>query len=344
MTGTLTKSGKVEMNSGALIDLTFKTNQGYKLIQVYKNTDPIITWLDANKHYQFGPVSNPHSIIAIYEVVNPTGDFALTFPDGQATAVADVTGNYTGTTPNTHRPYNADVAMDEAGKLSGVGTVSGILNKEGGTQLEAEGGTVKTVNDVPTASGRGSFKGTIDGKESKASGGATGPLTLQSTGGSSVSAGGTGSGTATVGEDDYSSKSAPFSGDVTQHKANLTKAWDLDLKVRELTDARGKKYIVAWGFLRLPNGDRTEFLQKKVRYSILKGYSISFTSGLKLNPTTGVRLLDAKGKFIADRKSRVKITNMTFTGPTTSMTVNGGTLQYQFLGQKGTGNILDFLP
>ena len=90
--GTFTKSGKLVFNDQAFVDMTFKAQSGYQLGVVSKQGQNITSWLDGNGHTQFGPVNESEPVVAVFSVINPTGDFKLTFPeDGNATAVTDVT-------------------------------------------------------------------------------------------------------------------------------------------------------------------------------------------------------------------------------------------------------------
>ena len=93
---------------------------------------------------------------------------------------------------------------------------------------------------------------------------------------------------------------------------------------------KGKERTVAGARLTLPNGDTIVFPEKVTRYSATKGYSLSFNRGtnITVNPTR------------IDKKSSISIKRMTL-GPGSQPT--GGTIVYQFLGQKGTANLTDFL-
>jgi hypothetical protein len=70
-----------------------------------------------------------------------------------------------------------------------------------------------------------------------------------------------------------------------------------------------------------------------VRYSAKRGYSLSFTRG------TNVTLNPAK----IDKKSSISIKRLLFSQQGTDWQPTNGVLTYKFLGQKGTGNLLDFL-
>lgn len=341
--GILLKSGTLQFDAGAYVDLTFRTQSGFQLTTLRKNADDILDWLDSNQHTRFGPVGGPHIIVAVFSVINPTGDFALNFPDGEATRIVDVTGNYTGTTPNFgNRNYNVDVAMDESGKLTAMGTMAGVVPKGGGP-INASVGSLKTLNDTPSAQLKSGFTGTVDGNEASASGSASGPLTLSDAGGGNFKLNGVASGRSTInGTRDVS---GPNSGDfpvTAAQAANTRKAWKLDLKFREVVSPTGKKSVYTSSILTLPSGDKTSFKERKLTFSVKNGYSTAFVAGTKLD-TGGNPILDAKGRPVIDRKSKVKIVKMRIVGVPGHWIVTDGLLSYRFLGQKGKGNAKDFI-
>jgi hypothetical protein len=347
--GILSKTGTVTFDSGAFIDLTFKPQTGYQLTRVYKNTESWLAYLDANKHFQFGPVGTPHVIGVAFTLINPSGNFDLNFPDGKATSVVDVTGNYNGVTKDK-RNYNADVAMDEAGKLAVLGTADGIAQK--GTNntysptLHGTVGSIKTVNNVPTAQGLGSFTGTKDGVVTTATGTGSGPVVLTDAGGGSSTVTAKGSGTAHVGATPYSAKPTTGNLPVTPaQKSNLSKTWDLDMTLREVTNPTTlKKSMMCSSILNLPNGDKTFFPERLVTYTAAAGYTVTFTTGIKLD-TLGNQILDPKtGKPVRDTKSWVNVTRMLLSTTQGNWFVKGGIINYRFLGQTGKGNVTDFAP
>src|SRR5437867_695504 len=73
------------------------------------------------------PIGGPPTI--------PNGGFQFAFPTNNPllAAIVDVTGNFNGVTPTDHRNYNVDVAQDEQGKLSAMGTSDGIIVAGGDT-------------------------------------------------------------------------------------------------------------------------------------------------------------------------------------------------------------------
>ncbi len=358
--GTLTKSGKITFNSLSNIDFHFAANPGYQLIHVLKNAEDEIVWVNSHGgNDSFGPVKKAHTITVICEQLNPTGNFTGTYTDAKnLTAIADVTGNYNGTTTikNTSRTYNADVAMDDSGKLSAMGTATGIANKDGGPLVSGSAGSVKTVDDKPYADLKGSFKGSVDGKPATTSGAASGDLVFE-TSDPQTQLAGTASGSAVV--DGKKSTAKPTAGNLNVPAADvfkLKKSWGLTLSIVEVpATAKVKKHVTASGVLRLTSGESSKFLPKKVTYSKKTGYLVSFASGQKLdtlgnpvyvkNPKTGANKLDSKGNPISviDKKSTVKISKMLLNRSDSAWVPASGLMEYKFLGQKGKGDLASFL-
>lgn len=359
--GTLTKSGTALFDFYSNLTFTITAQPGFKLTHVYKNTDDQIAYLKGGK-ISFGPVKKTHTLTVVCEMLNPVGDFSGIYDDAKGvTSIVDITGNYKGTVPdegpigglNTGgRAYNVDVAMDESGKLSSMGTVTGVANAQGGAQISGGSGSVKTVNNKPNALLKGSFKGSVDGEQVSGSGKAQGDAVIDSGGSSgsllTLSAGtpevsGMVSGSGKVGKERYAAKPTEASVELTpQQVNNLKKNWGLSLKLDEKQDAKGKNYVEASGELRLSNGEYSRFGPQKVKYSATKGYSIRFSKGRKLDSAKNP-VLDKKGQPVIDRKSTVTISEMGFTGNPGSWTPIKGNLSYQFLGQKGRGNLAEFL-
>jgi len=341
--GTLTNSGSVKFNANSYVDLTFKAKPGFQLQSVYKNLESWINFLDQNNHFQFGPVGAAHTITVVFSKINPTGNFKLAFPDGGATTIVDITGNYSGETVPSRRGYNVDVAMDEAGKVSVMGVVDGIV-PTGGGQLQGALGSITTAQDKPTAQFTGSFTGTKDGVASTASGSVSGPVDLHPASGGNSTASGLASGTAKVGTVPYSVKATTTNFPVTASQAaNLSKAWDLTMTLREMTDPRtGTNWLVASSVLTLPSHDQTAFGEKTVPYVVGRGYSVAFSSGTKLDAAGNPLLDPVTHKPVVDTKSSVTITNMNITGTQGHWIVTGGTINYKFLGQTGKGDVMNF--
>lgn len=356
--GTISTGKLLKPEKWATVDLTFKAKPGFKLVSVLKNGVEVITWLDSNGHYQFGPITSPHGFVAKFELLNPTGTFSGNYVEGAGlTAMADVTGNYNGTTTvnGTARDYNADLAMDESGKITALGTATGIANKAGSPTISGSVGSIKTVADKPTAALKGTFAGSVDGDLTTASGSASGDCVLKTVVADKKLEGVAG-GSAVRASQKYTAKSEPRSIVVPpEDVAKLKKDWGLTLTFKEVTPAKGKKYVEVDAKLHLTSGEYSDYPAKKATYSAKNGYSISFTNGLKLNrseqqiyvknPKTGLDKLDRKGNKIPvyDKKSTVKITKMLLDQSGSAWTPASGTIQYKFLGQSGKGDLKTFL-
>ncbi|MCG3149822.1 MAG: hypothetical protein PCFJNLEI_03287 [Verrucomicrobiae bacterium] len=339
--GVLTQSGKITFDQYSFVDLTFHPNAGGSIVKVMKNADDVTLWLDPSNHIQFGPVGSPHLISVTFAggaaPSAPTGTFGFAFPTNNAslTAIADVTGNYSGAANFTiPRNYNIDVAQDESGKLAYIGTIDGFT-PTGGGELAGGVGAVTTVNGKPTAQLQGSFAGTRDGVATTGSGTATGPLEISNVGTGTSGVTGTASYKAKVAGVPASESNVPIAMPVTPaERANLHKNWSLSLTITNIPTSTGKAVIMATAQLTLPNGNVIVYPLKKTKYSSTAGYKLSFKKGQNISviPTA------------LDKRSTITITGMMLTpSGGTSYTPTGGTLTYQFLGQSGTGNLTDFL-
>lgn len=335
--GTLDASGKITFDEGAFLDLTFRANGGYVLASVFKNADDWTFFLDANRHFQFGPVGNSHKIIATYGVLVPTGSFDFPFPVGHPalTAIASLTGNYTGVMPGPFfaRHYDLDVAMDEGGKLVVLGTAQGVVPDPGADPLGGAG-AIKTVDGTPTMQLKMDFAGTLDGVPATAKASGQAALDVVDVGGGALGLQGTHSYKTTLGGVPFGEKNAPVHATFDPASVdNVAKAWTLALDIDERTDAKGKRYVAARADLVLPDGDVITFAERKAKYSVLKGYSLSFRGG------TNVSMMPPA----VAKKVKIKITRMTLVQNGLVWQPSGGTIQYQFLGQKGTANLVEFL-
>ncbi|MGZ3524123.1 MAG: hypothetical protein ACXU9L_04960 [Thermodesulfobacteriota bacterium] len=264
----------------------------------------------------------------------PTGTFWFRY-NPLLTAIVSVTGNYEGVSPyGTHRSYDIDIAQDESGKLSAISTVDGILNKDGNSEISGNVGTVKTVNGEPTAQLKTPFTGTRDGTKTTLSGTATVPVKVTDVGGGTQGIAGTGSYRAKVGDVPVTGKNVPIQVAAPPGAVgNLKKDWTLQLDITGKQDARGKTYIVASSQLVLPNGETIVFPERRTRYSTKTGYSLSFTGG------TNVSVNPQK----VDRRTSILIKGMTLVKQSNVWQPTGGTITYKFFGQRGSGNLLDFI-
>lgn len=87
--------------------------------------------------------------------------------------------------------------------------------------------------------------------------------------------------------------------------------------------------------LRLPSGDTIVYPEIAAKYSAKTGYSLPFKGGTNVTVQPN----------LPDKKSTVSIKGMTLAmqDSSTDYQPTAGTISYQFLGQKGSGNLLDFL-
>jgi hypothetical protein len=263
----------------------------------------------------------------------PKGSFRFAFPADNPLLIRilNITGNYSGLFFTLKpRNYAMDVAQDESGKLSIMGTMDGAKNKDGGSEISGAG-TITTVNGKPTGKLKGNFAGTFDDLPTTAGITASGPVEVTNIGNGTDGFMGT-----------YSSKGkyggVPFKGSRETFDApegtteNFKKVWTLQLDITSSQDAKGKSYLVASAQIELPNGETIVFPEKKTKYSAAKGYSLSFKGGT--NTRTN----------LPDKKTSISIKGMTMTlQQDGSWQANAGTITYQFLGQKGSGNLLDFI-
>jgi hypothetical protein len=265
----------------------------------------------------------------------PVGSFSFPFPVGNAllTRIASLTGNYQGTSPTAaQRSYNLDIAQDESGKVMVMGTIEGLADKDGDTDLESNVGTVKTVNEEPVARLKGSFQGTVDGATTTYKGSATVPVELVDIGGTN---GLTGSGTyrAKLGGVPLAGANVPLElATSPASESNLKTAWTLQLELAAKT-IQGKERIVASAVLELPNGDSIQFAERVVKYSEKKGYKLAFKKGMNVTANPDV----------LDKKTAVILSGLKFVKNGDVWEPSGGTITYRFLGQKGVENLLDFL-
>jgi hypothetical protein len=345
--GTISGSGgsfTYTVNSSDVV-MTFVPNPGGSIVKVMTNEGDDTAWvLSHNNTDEWpGPGENSKKVAVIFSggttppVIGPTGAFGFSFPTNNPslTAITDITGNYAGVTPYSHhRNYNVDVAQDESGKLTAMGTVSGITNAAGNNQLAGSIGAITTVNNQPTAQLKGKFDGTVDGKVVTASGSGQGPVAVSNIGGGTNGVTGTGSGSAKANGVPYPvKKNIPIKLPAPDAASHIRKSWSIELTITNTAPASGKSSIMASALLTLPNGDQISFPAKKTKYSAKTGYALSFKGGTNTTIVPNA----------VDKKTAVSIKGMTLVETNTVWKTTAGTMSYQFLGQKGTGNLMDFL-
>ncbi|MCX7098048.1 MAG: hypothetical protein NTV43_09130 [Methylococcales bacterium] len=356
--GTLVKSGVIKFENGAAIDLTFQANEGFKLERVTKNLDDWTPYLDANKHYQFGPVSKAHVIVASFAEINP--EAALIFeppavlpPD--VAPIFDATGHYSGTLPvGSHRTFDAYAAMDESGKIDILPNMSTLQGYTSDPSNKPVSGVLKTIDNKPDLKVSGKLLGTRDGVAGEVAG--TGALTDIQADPSAVlmPAAGAVPGAAALDQPmeqvlnaeavagykvviktkqtgkklSLSTKALPVALPVT---TNVTREWSVNVMIQQRLDAKKKTRTYASALLTLPNGDQISFAERVVKYSRKVGYSLAFVKGKNLSTNK------------IDKKTSITIKKMLFSCVVTNCTLNDGEIQYSFLGQKGKAKLMDFV-
>jgi hypothetical protein len=266
----------------------------------------------------------------------PTGRFRFA-NNPLLTAIASIMGHYTGVVPgSTPRNYSIDIAQDESGKLSAMSTVQGIQDKNGSDNLSAGNiGAIKTVNGEPMVQLKGSFTGSRDGLPATLSGTAAVPAKVTPLVGLNDGFEGAGSYKGKLNGVPFVGKNLPIQVEAPPGAAqNVKKDWMLQLDFATKQPPKGKSYIVASSQLVLPNGDTIVFTEKRTAYNKKTGYTVSFSRG------TNITAIPQR----LDKKTSISIKGMTLVKQGAVWQPTGGTLTYQFFGQKGSGNLVDFIP
>lgn len=351
--GTLTKSGSLTIAEGAYVDLTFQVNEGFKLERVIKNLDDWTRWLDDNHHYQFGPVSKRHVIVATFSQINPEASLTFESPAVLPTGVApvyDATGHYSGVLPvGSHRHFDAYAAMDETGKIDVLPNISSLEGYTSDPSNKPVVGILKTVNAKPEVKVSGMLTGTKDGVAGNVSGsGALGgiqaipsesaPIGVLSTETVApeqvLNAEGIASYKVQLKNKETGIKlllkdtALPVALPVT---TDATREWSVNVDLQQRLDAKNKTKVYAKALLSLPNGEQVSFPERIVKYSRKAGYTLNFVKGI--NQSTQK----------VDKKTSLMIKKMLFSCTTTPCTLSNGEMQYRFLGQKGKADLLDFM-
>lgn len=345
--GVLASSGTLSFNPGSFLDLTFSPQPGYRLISVYKNADDWTPWLDSNRHYRFGPVENPHVIVARFELISPTGSYDFGTPETLPEGVAEIfngTGHYSGVVPSDmpivgDKAFDADIAMDESGKLDIMpNSLEGYTPDT--TANTSIAGMLKTRDDKPQVTVSAKFKGEFEGENGEGSGVGTlsdiktlAQNTLQEDE-QTLNSSGSGSYNVKLKSNDtglkvnYKEQETSIALPVT---TDANRNWSFNVAISQEPNAKGKQVTYAQGTVTLPTGDIVSFPKRIVKYSKTKGYKIQFSRGT--NMTSG----------LVDKKTKLSITNMLFDCLENNCVLNDGQVSYQFLGQKGKGNLSDFM-
>jgi len=317
--------------------------------------------LYGNSLFWSGPSENSKRVTVTFSggtpvtPVDPTGNFPLTFPSTNPalTPIIDLTGEFKGVSPfGKPRAYDIIVAQDESGKLIISGTVEGVstnkITKAANTSslpantsfLPAYNiGQITTVGTNPTLKIKGSFNGSIDGTNSASvSGSGQAPLVLTPIPLKPDSNVIFGTGSYIAKENGVPIHLLPTTGPIpivvskTAAASHMHKAWSISLSITNKVNAKTQKpFIGATASLTRPDGDVITYPVQVVKYSVKTGYKLTLKGGT--NTTT----------HVADKKSTITITGMTLTKSGSVWTPTAGKLSYQFLGQKGTGDLMLFI-
>lgn len=330
----------------ANILLTFVPNTGGSIVKVMTNEGDDTAWVLAHSNTDSwsGPSENSKSLMVVFSggtvtVEIPTGSFPFVFPTNNLslTAIADISGTYTGKTPTAaQRNYNVDVAQDQDGKVAAMGTVDGIIPKGGSpsdSTMSGNIGSIKTLNSEPTAQVKGKFEGTRDGTPVSVSGSGQGPVEVTDIGGGTNGVTGTASYSANIGGVPFTAKNTPMAIPTPPTPvSHIHKAWSVQLEIQsKVSPKTGKSFIAATAVLTLPNGDVISYPERAAKYSTKTGYSLSFKGGT--NTTANA----------PDKKSTITIKGMTMVKQGSVWNPTAGTLSYSFLGQKGSGDLMNFV-
>ncbi len=275
----------------------------------------------------------------------PTGSFPFAFPSNNEllTRILSLTGNYQGVSPIVpQRAYNFDVAQDESGKIMSMGTVSGVQDGSGNGDLAQNLGQVRTVNGEPVAEVKSSFSGSADGMDASFKSSGAFPLDPSPVSNLARTANAVAAPLEVAGTATYSGKAngIPFSGknEPLQFEAppgsenNVKQDWSLQLDISNKV-IQGKPSTVASATLVLPDGTTIQFPEKKVKYSVTKGYSLAFKKGTNVTVVPNV----------VDAKTAVSLTGLVLVQQGADWIPTAGTITYSFLGQKGVEDLTDFL-
>ena len=335
------------------IMLVFYPNSGSSIQTIVSDEGNEMPYLLYGNHlFWSGPSENAKKVTVTFSggtpvtPPSPTGNFPLTFPTNSTllAAIADLSGVYTGKTPTAQqRLYNVTVAQDESGKLMAMGTIAGIAANSSARAavtspvLSYNVGAVSTVNNDPTLKLKGKFDGTVDGQPASSSGAGQAPVKITNIGGGTNGIAGTGSYVAKVAgipvhplpPGNNQTLVVPTPAGTANH---IHEAWGISLSITNKISAKTHKpYISATGVLTRPDGDVIIYPELIVKYSTKTGYALTLKGG---SNTTA---------HVVDKKSTITIKGMIMTPTGQTWKPTAGTLSYQFLGQKGTGSLTNFI-
>ncbi len=244
------------------------------------------------------------------------------------------------------------MTMDASGKVKSVSEVPGFADKKEGTQVTRYL-FVRTVNGIPILTANAAAGGMYDDgvEESPTTGTGKaliplGPASPPQGGVQQVTVMSSFSGKRDKTTDKDPLQVETLDLDVNQLGGIIVKDWSMYLDIYETVSPRGVHYFVADLYFYNPNGTRTYFAPKTVKYSATTGYSITFASG-KLYDQFDVPINDAHGKQLVDKNSSIKFTNLLFKKLFDANDIPywepaAGAVNYKFLGQNGFGHVFNF--
>lgn len=313
--------------------------------------------------------------IGAQPVESPVGTFNFSTPEVPPeppypiTEMAYLAGSYVDNSGGAYLNVTVDLAMDESGKVLAIGVIPGFTDKKdlktGSTEDSDNVRTlyVRTINGEPVLTANSTVKGSFDGN--------TGMELL--TGDPVEAAPTTGSGQADIHLGAFPPFTDPdfavvpvkssFNGklgtekekakpsmsflflDPTQVQALAAKDWYMTLTISQELDPRDRPFYVATLRLIKPNNTEIRFPGQRVSYSDKSGYTINFDNGAMYHDSEPV--LNAKNRPVIDKTTKVKFSNLLFkknfdyyNNP--MFVPAAGGVNYQFLGQKGFGQIFNF--
>lgn len=325
----ITHSQIVTVPSGSNVQIEFYPLNGHSIQKVTENGKDITSRIQPRLSYTNVNAARTF-VVTLIPGAAPTGAFDFSFPENLPAGVAPIyflAGHYQGVWPNLpDRTYSYDVAMDESGKLDVENLdIEGVAFEPGAVTI---GGKVATVNNQPILSLSGKVNVLVDGA----------PFSAKGTANATIQPHDIGDGL--QGLEGNMNVSGKLDGSAFKKKTlemtlptadTVTRDWSLHLDIAKKPDAKGRERIYASAQLDLPSGERVAFAERLVKYSQKKGYNILFINGT--NQTQNRK----------DKKTRLEIKKMLFTGDVTNPTLSSGQLSYAFLGQKGKGDITAFL-
>ena len=325
----ITHSEKITVPSGTNVQIEFYPLNGYSIQKVTENGKDITNRIQPRLSYTNVNASRSF-VVTLTAGSAPTGAFDFGFPEIWPAGVAPIyflTGHYQGVFPwVANRTFSYDVAMDESGKLDIENLdIEDVTFEPDAVKLS---GKVATVGDQPMLSLSGQVNAVVEGVPFIANGKASAAIQPHDIGEGMQGIEGNARFSGTLDGKAFKKTSLEIALPASEA---VTRDWSLHLDIVKKPDAKGRERIYAAAQLDLPSGERVVFAERVVKYSQKKGYNIQFRNGIN-------QVQNQK-----DKKTRLGIKKMRFTGGGTNPTLSSGQLSYAFLGQKGKGDMTTFL-